>query len=198
MNIFEEIQREGFVRIGPMEPEDVTTVVELLLSPQYVVSRNVYIGMADDPGSDLIGTTDDFFFHSDGCFLTKPPELIAIYLHEKAGTGGDFELLSIDDLPAVKNEDQLFRFGHDSSNSVVAKIIEGRNLRFRLDYMTSLNLNYDLVKLRKAIESSVSARRVPFAQKDLLIIDNQKMLHRRGPFNGRRAIRRLWLHHMEF
>lgn len=149
------------------------------------------------PGEgDLAAQAGDFWFHTDGCFMTEPPRLLAIVLVE-AGPGGALSLL---DARAALSHDGGLR---EAARGEAFFGLNGRGVRtpafvprpppgvfrYRRDYMEDAPQALHEAVARAASDAHELGE---LRRGEWLIVDNWRLLHRRGPFTGRRRIRRLW------
>lgn len=169
----------------------VEIVGELVLSGQQVV-RDVIIDSGAD--GDLAAERGDFWFHTDGAFLRKPPRTVVIEVLE-ADSGGALSVLDLDPLAAVLADSRATcDDGAGEFAVALAEQFDGaRCFRYRRDRMRpiddSLQRAHDAIERASSEAFELGALRAG----NSLILDNWRVAHRRQSFDGRRKIRRFWL-----
>lgn len=160
------------------------------------VERNQVIGSPGD-GTALVAEPGDFWFHTDGVFLSVPPRWVFILVLE-ADTGGAMQVLDtaswLSRLPSA-----AFWFGRAGKGiaaSLCSRAGDVSLIRYRRDYMEQLpgGVGPDVVHGIVQEEAEQHAVTVGELRPGTgLLLDNWRMLHRRTAFCGRRVIRRVWL-----
>lgn len=184
-----------------VEPEQHPAVLDLARA-NCSLSRKTYISSAPFSG-ELSAQAGDFWFHSDGCFLTRPPRFICILVVE-AGGGGALSILDRRDILSAWPDGEntaacRIMFGSRGSG-VLAPIWSSTSgvFRYRRDYMSSEHCEPRACRAISEAEAAVLAAEsrstivgmVPPG--DALFVDNWRFLHRRQEFAGLRRICRLW------
>lgn len=176
-------------------PGACSSIVDVLVGIGSRVDRDVIVGAAG--GGDLLSHPDDFWYHTDGSFLAKPPRWMIIEVLQ-AESGGALHLLDASPLIRQFDAGEIW-YGTELAGIVapVASDINGRVcIRYRADYMRPYHdfSLLDRVHSQVARHAARSSTLVgELSQSSCLVADNWLVLHRRAAFVGKRTIRRLWL-----
>lgn len=161
------------------------------------VVRDVVIDSAGQGA--LAAQPGDFWFHTDGVFLTVPPRWVVVEVI-RADSGGALHVLDGTQLSEVSQLGGYIWFGNDNGGvhaQIVSRIAGRPCLRYRADYMRddqrglTVNAAHASIAALAAI-NAVALGELPAGS--CLVVDNWRVLHRREAFQGARTIRRLWLH----
>lgn len=198
---FNGLKNQGFCLIRNCNDTYIEEFKEFIQRKGLTTTRDIVIGMEGD-GTPLIAQEGDFWYHTDGVFMSTPPHFVLLQVLE-ASDGGDFYLLdSSTFLEAVPHIELMFGNDHFKRVYPVISQQDGQSIfRYRMDYMHPIESssdgdNYnpglitDLVS-KAATQWSIYLGRLK--SHEGILIDNWTYLHRRNKFTGRRVVRRIWI-----
>ncbi len=137
---------------------------------------------------------DDFWFHTDGCFLDIPPRWVALQILD-SGEGGDIEILDVfEKIERVRKRCFIYGAkGFGVRRQVVDQVRGMSCLRYRSDYMQEI-VPGSLEELDRCIAnaSGGASRLVGMTANAIVVIDNWRVMHRRTAFTGDRLVKRFW------
>lgn len=196
MEVISEIKKNGYCLIKNVSQKSLNRILNTVISSLNVsISRDIIV-TTNPKANELAAHREDFWFHSDATFIPIPPKLVIIHLLED-DSKSCFEIMDTTGISLVQNPYLLY--GQKGTYIVSQTIIEHNNekiFRYRKDFTTSLDDNSDSEFISSLVNQFyLSGNFVPINLdvKDLIIIDNWKLLHRRGELKGPRSIRRIWL-----
>ncbi len=187
---FTNLVTQGYVLLPQVKDCEIDEFINYLNKSGFSLTRDVII-TSKKTHTNMKAVEGDFWFHTDGSFLSEPPRLIAIVVLE-ADAGGTLQLLRGDAL-ALPSTHTTYKYGSPSQyveTSIITVIGTTNMYRYRKDYMTPFPKEAEEVIQCAVAQHTIHIGELSAGQ--MLVIDNWSFLHRRMAILGDRTIRRLW------
>ncbi len=167
------------------------------------------------PGRSLARTATEFPLHTDGSFETNPPKYIALQCIQNDVEGFGVSVLvdswklipqlSDDSRAVLEKSSFLFsRFSSGKEVRAFSPILKSQNGQFIIRYRNDRNFTLTppddrarvaLAEFHTLLNSPDLREEIFLMPGDILVVDNQRLLHGRTALSGkkRRVLRRLWI-----